>query len=284
MYLDELLGETDAKKIKAKTKNAKGAAKGKVAVEKKKVAKKTTKKKKDDEKDEKNNEPLVKDYKDYCSDTRVKFIIECPTLSKMSDEEVEKVFWLTSSIKCTNMHLFDKDGKIRRYKTPEEVLKEFFHLRLEYYEKRKNFLVAQLTQDWKKLQNKVRFILAVIAEEFIVRNRKKKEIIDDLVKEGYDPFPEERKRKLKKEEKVEKVEDEEEEDDEKPKKIEKTGLEKDYDYLLGMKLWSLTVEYVEHLKKKLAEKRQELDIMIERTPQDLWEEDLDLIFLKINLH
>jgi len=43
-----------------------------------------------------------------------------------------------------------------------------------------------------------------------------------------------------------------------------------------MKLWSLTVEYVEHLKKKLAEKRQELDIMIERTPQDLWEEDLDL--------
>jgi len=43
-----------------------------------------------------------------------------------------------------------------------------------------------------------------------------------------------------------------------------------------MKLWSLTVEQVENLQKKLAEKRQELDIMLERTQQDLWEEDLDL--------
>lgn len=35
------------------------------------------------------------------------------------------------------MMLFDKDGVIRRFETPEDVLKEFYHLRLEYYVKRK---------------------------------------------------------------------------------------------------------------------------------------------------
>jgi len=58
------------------------------------------------------------------------------------------------------------------------------------------------------------------------------------------------------------------------------NLDKDYDYLLSMKIWSLTVEYIEQLKKKLAEKKQELDALEARTPRDMWEEDLDY-FLEI---
>lgn len=33
--------------------------------------------------------------------------------------------------------LFDAEGKIRRYDSPEEILTEFFNLRLQYYEKRR---------------------------------------------------------------------------------------------------------------------------------------------------
>jgi len=33
------------------------------------------------------------------------------------------------------------------------------------------------------------------------------------------------------------------------------NLDKDYDYLLSMKIWSLTAEHIELLKKKLAEKK-----------------------------
>jgi hypothetical protein len=40
------------------------------------------------------------------------------------------------------MMLFDEDGKIRRYESPEEILTEFFALRLQYYERRR---VALLT-------------------------------------------------------------------------------------------------------------------------------------------
>lgn len=33
--------------------------------------------------------------------------------------------------------LFDADGKIKRYESPEEILMEFFDLRLQYYERRR---------------------------------------------------------------------------------------------------------------------------------------------------
>ena len=33
--------------------------------------------------------------------------------------------------------LFDANGKIKRYESPEDILTEFFNLRLEYYERRR---------------------------------------------------------------------------------------------------------------------------------------------------
>jgi hypothetical protein len=35
------------------------------------------------------------------------------------------------------MMLFDHKGVIKRYETPEQILEEFFHLRIDYYEKRR---------------------------------------------------------------------------------------------------------------------------------------------------
>lgn len=39
------------------------------------------------------------------------------------------------------MMLFDAEGKIRRYETPEQIVQEFFDLRLTYYAKRKAALL-----------------------------------------------------------------------------------------------------------------------------------------------
>lgn len=44
---------------------------------------------------------------------------------------------MTCVVAAGNMMLFDKDGKIKRYDSPEQILEEFFDLRLEYYEKRR---------------------------------------------------------------------------------------------------------------------------------------------------
>lgn len=37
--------------------------------------------------------------------------------------------------------LFDAGGKIRRYETPEQIVQEFFDLRLSFYAKRKAALL-----------------------------------------------------------------------------------------------------------------------------------------------
>lgn len=40
-----------------------------------------------------------------------------------------------------------------------------------------DYLLNELNQDWKRLDNKVRFILAVVKEEIVVRNRKRADLM-----------------------------------------------------------------------------------------------------------
>ena len=37
--------------------------------------------------------------------------------------------------------LFDHKGLIKRYETPEQILEEFFHLRIDFYERRRRLLL-----------------------------------------------------------------------------------------------------------------------------------------------
>ena len=63
----------------------------------------------------------------------------------MSTKELEKAeaqgfleyFKLTGKISTSNMILFDFEGKIKKYDSPEAILEEFYPVRLAYYQKRK---------------------------------------------------------------------------------------------------------------------------------------------------
>lgn len=50
---------------------------------------------------------------------------------------LEKKMKLTTTISTGNMNLFDHNGQICKYQTPEDILKDFFTVRIVYYEKRK---------------------------------------------------------------------------------------------------------------------------------------------------
>ena len=56
---------------------------------------------------------------------------------------------------------------------------------------------------------------------------------------------------------------------------EKEATARGYDYLLGMALWSLTLERVESLRAELAAKEAELKELLATTPKQLWGKDLD---------
>ncbi|KAH8018576.1 hypothetical protein HPB51_008997 [Rhipicephalus microplus] len=55
-----------------------------------------------------------------------------------------------------------------------------------------------------------------------------------------------------------------------------------YNYLLGMPLWHLTMERKDDLLKKRDETREELEVLRRKSPENLWEEDLDAFSAKLD--
>ncbi|AQK73831.1 DNA topoisomerase 2 [Zea mays] len=186
------------------------------------------------------------------------------------EEGLVKKFKLTTTIGTTNMHLFDSDGKIRKYDTPEQILEEFFQLRLEFYCKRKEALLKNIKLDLKKLENKVRFIRCVVDNEIIVNNRKRADLFLELRHKNFDPFP----KKKKKAEPTAVGAIEEEENEESPETA--AGVDpSDYEYLLSMSIGTLTLEKIQELN---AEKQKLVDDVVElmnTSPKSLWLKDLD---------
>lgn len=81
----------------------------------------------------------VKDYEEHHGENTVSFKVQLTEkgMAQALAEGLETKFKLVNYINTTNMVAFDPQGRIRKYNTPEEILTEFFHLRLEYYQKRK---------------------------------------------------------------------------------------------------------------------------------------------------
>ncbi len=103
-------------------------------------------------------------------------------------------------------------------------------------------MADQLTQEWTKLDNKVRFITEIIQGKLIVQNRKKAEIMDDLRRRGYKALSKSERKGLEKS--VGLVGADENEDDNGETPSESENISAGYDYLLSMAIWNLTSEKV----------------------------------------
>lgn len=79
------------------------------------------------------------DYKEYHTHTTVHFIVTLTDKGKEAIEKdgLEKVFKIAGKINTSNMVCFDPAGKIKKYTAPEEIVSDFYDVRLEYYHKRK---------------------------------------------------------------------------------------------------------------------------------------------------
>lgn len=64
-------------------------------------------------------------------------------------------------------------------------------------------------------------------------------------------------------------------EDDKVKKDKASSGGGGYDYLLGMPLWSLTLEKVQELCNERDEKKGQLEALLGTEPKQLWETDLD---------
>ncbi|KAL5827358.1 hypothetical protein ACOSQ3_019200 [Xanthoceras sorbifolium] len=229
------------------------------------------------------NDSFIDGFRQYSDDTTVHFEVFLSEEKMMvaKQEGLLKKFKLTSSISTSNMHLFDSTGVIKKYDNPEQILEDFFHLRLEFYVKRKRVQLENLELDLLKLENKVRFILGVVSGEIIVNNRKKADLFLELRQKGFTPFP---KNSKSVEAAIAGAIDETEDTEENAEAVSSNGVVKagDYDYLLSMAIASLTLEKVQELLADRDKLNNEVDDLRKATPESLWAKDLDALEMQLD--
>lgn len=226
------------------------------------------------------NDSFIRGFRQYSDDTTVDFevFLSEESMMRTKQEGLLKKFKLTTTISTSNMHLFDSKGVIKKYDTPEQILEEFFHIRLEFYEKRKKVQLENLELELLKLENKVRFILGVVNGEIVVNNRKRTDLLLELRQKGFTPFP---KNSKSIEAVVAGATDETEESEENPEVV--NGVQSiDYDYLLSMAIGTLTLEKVQGLLADRDKLNEEVDDLRKATPESLWVKDLDALDMQLD--
>ena len=206
----------------------------------------------DKDKEGKKIVPVVKDVFENYTDTTVEFVI---TLSKGKLEELEeskgvygcngleKMFKLYSTSSTTNMNLFNSEDKLKKYESVDEIIDDYYDIRLEYYEDRKEYMIDALEKEIMILSNKAKYIKEVLEGSIDLRKKKKQEIIDMLVEKDYD-----------------KLDDDEE-----------------FKYLVRMPMDSVSEENVEKLLKEHKEKQDELDRIKSTTIEEMWLSELEIL-------
>jgi DNA gyrase/topoisomerase IV subunit B len=185
----------------------------------------------------------IYDVKNNCSDDVIQFdIIYKSNINNMGDDDIVKLFKLNRPYTTTNMYLFDVKGKLKKYTDPNDIIKDFVKIRLDYNLKRKLNILTKIKKDLLIYKNKMRFIQAIINNELIVFKKTKNVIINLLVKDKYDM------------------------------------IDSSYDYLLRMSIYNFTKEDIDLLEKKTNTLSEELKIVSKKTEKNMMIEDLEKIF------
>ncbi|GMG17922.1 unnamed protein product [[Candida] boidinii] len=222
--------------------------------------------------------PWIKDMQEQHG-IGIKFVIT------LTDEEMKKAlsvglkekFKLTTTISTSNMVAFDPQGRIKKYDHVNQILEDYYHVRLDYYQRRKDQLATQFSNQLEKLSCQARFIKLIIDKELVVSNKKRLDLIEELQSlkfPGFDKNNNPVYAKIKKEnpESLSDIEEIEDEANDTVVNVQVT-INSTYDYLLGMQIWSLTRERYEKLLKQRDEKEAELtELLVKR--KELLQRDL----------
>ena len=216
---------------------------------------------------------FIKDYTEYNTPERVHFIIkmEDKHMKVSLEKGLEDTFKLSKTMATTNLVAFDAQGRIHKYATVLDMLEEFFHVRLNFYNKRKQHMLGEMEQDIAKLNNQARFIKMIVDGTLIVNRKKKAALVEELRKLGFKAFP--KIADARKQDELEPVVDPNQ-DVEEEQENASVGAN-DFDYLLGMAIWSLTQERIEKLQKLIGDKEQDFKVLSETSARELWTRDLD---------
>ncbi len=174
-------------------------------------------------------------------------------IREMDTDELLTKFKLSSKLSCTNMYLFNHEGTITKYNNVYEILKEFYLIRLDFYVKRRDAIIAVLKYELMILSNKVKFIEHVKAGKIKLQKIDDKSLLTYLVNNEFD-----------------------QDHGVYGEPIDNPTL-KEFSYMIDMPIRSITNENAEKFKQQQISKQEELDRIIVQTAKDMWKSDLQSV-------
>lgn len=168
-------------------------------------------------------------------DYTIKFTRE--NLADLDDEALKKLLKLVDS-ETEFYNTLDEHGKLKIFQNTKDIFDYFMTFRLDFYKKRKDYMISTIERELQILSNRVRFIKMIIDEELIVNKKTKDVLIKELSKLKFDL------------------------------------IEDSYEYLLRMPISSLTKEMYEKLVQDEKDKKKELIETKKLVPTEMYKEDL----------
>lgn len=110
--------------------------------------------------------PTIKDMVNMSTEVAVDITVTLPKgkLIELESESnngingVEKMLKLTTTVSTTNMHMFNHESKLHKYGSVEEIIEDFFQVRMNVYGKRKAQQIRDMENKLVKLSNRARYI------------------------------------------------------------------------------------------------------------------------------
>lgn len=182
----------------------------------------------------------IQGYKDKSEDDKFLFEVTIPSKSLKDWDDEELMSKLKLIKKVTENHtVLDENNKIQVCESVEEILMKYIKVKLDYTNKRKEYLTTKLEEEIRFDYSIYIFIKKVIDYTLKIAKRKKYDIEQDLAK-------------------IEHI-------------IQKDG---SYDYLLNLPIIRLTEDEMIKLESKIIRKKDELNLLIKKDAAQLWVEEL----------
>lgn len=193
----------------------------------------------------------IKSYESHYTNVDVNFVLHFTNASALEEWmkpdgpngycKLENELKLVSSknLSTSNMYAFNEKAQITKYDTALDIIKAFYMIRYDYYQKRKDNIIDRLNDEMKKLNNKIRFVLDVVNDVIEVRKLRKAEL------------------------------------DSKLKEMEYDMIDDSYDYLTKIPIYNFTIDKVDELKDEIQKKEVYLNAVKSTSIKDMWIKDLE---------
>lgn len=189
---------------------------------------------------------VIADYDDCCEPKTDTILFKIKTTRQFTNtysdpEKLNKIFKLVKSL-SENLNCIDENNQVREFKSVKEIIDAYIDIRMQYYVKRKKYLIDKINGKISLLASKYAFCAGVIDGSIKITKVAKDKIIAQL---------------------------------EKVKEIIK--VDDSYDYLLRMPIYSITKEKMAEMAEQLKNLKAELKETKVMKPEDFWIIDLNSV-------